>query len=79
VKIDKAASVGLACQIAYEYENWGWEHISDMLATYERPEKPPCDGDTLYFLCTKAAQHKKDGLSFDDAEKEMMKMKKLAA
>ena len=76
MKIDKAASVGLACQIAYEYENWGWEHISDMLATYERPEKPPCDGDTLYFLCNIATKHKKGGTDYHVAVKDMMELKK---
>jgi len=79
VKIKKAESIGLACQIAFEYEKWGWEHISDMLATYEYPEKPPCDGDTLLYLCNTAAKHKKDGLDFKATEKEMMKMKRIAA
>jgi len=75
----KNEAVGLACQIVYEYNNWGWEHISDMLATYERPEKPPCDGDELMNFCNIAAVHKKNGLSWDDTVKEMMMKKKVAA
>jgi len=67
-------AIGLALQIVYEYENWGWEHISDMLATYE-DTKPPCDGDELHDLCVIADRHKKAGLSYDDALKEMTQKK----
>lgn len=76
---NKEDAVKLACQIAYEYKDWGWEHISDMLATYERPERPPCNGDELYNLCNGATKHLKNGLSFEDAVKEMMGEKKVAA
>ena len=64
---NKADAIRLACQIVYEYKDWGWEHISDMLATYERPERPPCNGDELMDLCTAAQTHKNNNLTFDEA------------
>lgn len=65
-------AIGLGLQLAYEYPGWGWEHISDMLATYERPSKAPCDGDELYDLANEATAHKTAGLSFEDAQKAML-------
>ena len=63
-------SIGLACQLAFEYENPGWEHISDMIATYEESgEKPPCNGDTLNDLMLKAVAMKKEGKTFDEVIK----------
>lgn len=70
---NKTKAVLLSLQIVYEYPEWGWEHISDMLSLYESPEKPPCDGDELWDLCIIASRHKKAGLSYDDAKKEMLK------
>ena len=61
-------AVGLACQLAFEYENPGWEHISDMMATYE-DEQPPCDGDTLNVLMNEAIRHKNDGKTYDETSK----------
>jgi len=66
-------AVELACQIGYEYENPGWEHISDMMATYE-DERPPCDGDTLYNLTMKAVALKKEDKSYKDAVKELCQL-----
>ena len=68
---NKKDAIGLALQIVYEYDNWGSEHISDMMATYE-DTKPPCNGNELYDLCNIADTHKKAGLSFKDAEKQMI-------
>ena len=69
--VNKEDAIGLACQLAYEYENPGWEHISDMMATYE-DEKPPCNGDELYDLTMKAIQLKKEGKSYSEAAKCML-------
>ena len=61
-------AVGLACQLAYEYENVGWEHIDDMMATYE-DERPPCSGNDLYDLTMEAVKLKDDGKTYQQASK----------
>ena len=71
----KQITIGLACQLGYEYENPGWEHIDAMLETYTDQGEPiPCDADDLYDFTMKAAQFKKDGKTFDEAEKELAKI-----
>ena len=67
-------AVGLACQLAFEYENPDWEHVSDMLATYE-DERPPCDGDTLHDLMNIAVKHKNEGKTYEETSKLLMKCK----
>ncbi len=67
--MDKAETIGLACQLAFDYENPGWEHVSDMLATYdETGEVAPCDGDDLHDMMLMAVSLKKEGLSYDEVE-----------
>jgi hypothetical protein len=69
----KETVVGLACQIAYEYPEWGEEHVSDMLRTYrENGEKAPCSGDELLDMTVKADALKKQGLKFAAAEKQLL-------
>lgn len=53
-------TVNLALQIVYDYDDWGDEHVSEMIATYEDGDPPPCDGDTLMTVCTKAAKLRKE-------------------
>ena len=69
---NKKNAIGLALQIAYEYDNPDWEHVSDMLATYE-DEAPPCNGDELHDLMTAGLKLKKEGKTYQEAEKEMLK------
>lgn len=72
-KANRKDAVLLSLQIAYEYPDWGWEHISDMFATYkESGDKPPCTPDELHDLATKASRLKRDGMSFEEAEKAMI-------
>ena len=67
-------AVSLACQIVYEYDNWGAEHVSDMMATYDAcGDRPPCTGDELMDLCMAVAVHKKNGLSYAAAGAAMLK------
>jgi hypothetical protein len=74
--MNKRNAVGLALQIAYEYPDWGDEHVSEMLDTYQHTgEKRPCNYDELMMLTSQADRLKKQGLSFDDAEKKMLKAK----
>jgi hypothetical protein len=62
----------LALQIAFEYA-WGPEHVSGMLDTYEDSgETPPCSYDELMELTLIAAKAKRDGCTFNEAEKLMM-------
>ena len=66
-------AVGVALQVAYEYPEWGCEHVSEMLDTYESSgDVPPCDYDELMNLTMEAAKHKKQGRTFNEAEKLMM-------
>ena len=66
-------SVGLALQIAYEYDGCGGEHIEDMLATYNSSgDTPPCSYGELLMLTEEASKHKTSNMSFDDAEKLML-------
>lgn len=70
----KSEAIGLALQIVFEYENWGDEHVSDMLSTYtETGERPPCTGDELYDLCQMAEKEKKKGLDIESVEKVLKK------
>ena len=70
-------SIGLALQIAYEYENWNEEHVSDMLATYTScGDKPPCSYDELMDLAIEAAEYKQKCITFSDAEKLMLKKRR---
>lgn len=67
-------AVLVALQIAYEYDGWGCGHVSDMLDTYEAAgDKPPCSYDELMELSLVAAKHKREGLTFQEAEKRMLK------
>ena len=69
---NRAEAIGVALQIAFEYE-WSPEHVSEMLDTYEASgERAPCDYDELFELTMAASKHKQDGLSFNEAEKLMM-------
>lgn len=76
---NKPEAVGLACQIAFEYEDWGDEHVYEMLQIYVHTgEKPaPCDYDELMALTCRAARLKKDGLDYAAAEAELLKPVKL--
>lgn len=66
-------AVGVACQIAFEYDNVGWEHVSDMYATYrECGERPPCSADDLGDLTFEAVRLRQDGKSYEEAEKELL-------
>jgi hypothetical protein len=60
---------GVACQIAYEYENVGNEHISDMYDTYEG--EAPFSFDVLEDATYEALKLRKEGLSYDDALKKL--------
>lgn len=69
---DLKTACGVACQIVYEYPDWGVEHVADMHATYRACGEPaPCSGDKLYDLTIAAARLKKAGLSYDAAEKKL--------
>lgn len=62
-------AVLLALQIAFEYENWGPEHVSDMIDTYDATgEKAPCSYDELMDLTLIASKAKREGRSFEEAE-----------
>ena len=70
---NRAEAVGVALQIAFEYDGWGSEHVSAMMDTYESSgDVPPCDYDELMDLTMEAAKHKKQGRTFNEAEKLMM-------
>ncbi len=72
---NKKYAVGLACQIVFEYEGWGDEHIMDMLATFEPASSAPCTGFELQDLCGIAQRHKTAGLDCSATNKEMMRKK----
>lgn len=70
----RKTAIGVALQLAYEYPEWGPEHVSDMLATYDATgEEAPCDYDELSELANAATALKRQGKSFSDAQAEMMK------
>ncbi len=70
----KEQAVGLSLQIVYEYENWGDEHVSDMIQTYKDCGDPaPCTGDMLLHLCEIAESHKSTGKSYQETKALMMK------
>lgn len=68
----KANAIGLAVQIVFEYDDWGWEHISDMLSTYEDGDAP-CSADELYDLCQKANMLKTAGRTYQEVTTELLK------
>lgn len=50
--INLKETAGLACQIVFEYPHWGYEHIDDMLDTYDASGDPmPCNSNDLYDAC----------------------------
>ena len=63
---------GLACQIAFDYEGFGWEHISDMMATYE-DNSPDFDADDLMNASNIAKKAKDLGMSYEEAEEYVKK------
>ena len=63
---------GLGTQIAFEYEGFGWEHISDMMATYE-DGSPGFDGDDLMHASNLAKQAKDQGMGYEEAKKYVKK------
>ena len=71
---NRAEAVGVALQIAFDYPAFGAEHVSAMLDTYESSgaTPPPCDYDELMALTMEASEHKKQGRTFNEAEKLMM-------
>ena len=69
----KKDAVRLALQLAYEYENPDWEHVDDMIATYE-DDRPPCTGNDLYDLMMKGVKLKGEGKSYQEALKLLCKM-----
>lgn len=73
---NKKNAVGLATQIVFEYSDWGDEHISDMMATFELSSKAPCSGYELQDLCSAAQKLKSSGLDCDAVTKELLKKKK---
>ena len=67
-------AIGVALQIAYEYPGWGPEHVSEMLDTYEASgENTPCCYDELMELALAADELKHQGLTYDEAESELLK------
>jgi len=60
----KSDAVGLAFQIVTDYPDWGDEHVSDMIQTYDRGEAP-CTGDELLDLCYKVEKLVKEGKGYD--------------
>lgn len=70
-------AVGVACQVAFEYPDWGPEHVSDMLATYDATgQEVPCDYDELMELTYAADALRVQGKSFSEAESELIKTHK---
>ncbi len=68
----KNGAIGLALQLAYEYENCGEEHVAAMIDTYtDSGEDPPCSYDELYGLMLKALKLRKEGKPYAQAEKEL--------
>ena len=70
-------AVGLALQISFEYPDWGDEHISEMLQTYKHTGEPvPCNYTELQDLAVKADRLKREGKSYNEAEKELLSLRK---
>jgi len=70
---DPEVAVGAACQLAYEYEDVGYEHISDMYNTYrECGERPPCTADQFEDLTFAALKLRREGKEYEEAEKELL-------
>jgi len=59
---------GLGCQIAFEYPGFGYEHVEDMMATYE-DGSTGYDGDDLMYAANLAKKAKDQGMDFEAAEK----------
>jgi len=67
---DKKAAIGLACQLAFEYDPCGDEEISDMYQTYrDCGDKPPCSADELQDLTYEALALKRENKGPEAAEK----------
>jgi len=74
---DAEKAVGVAVQIAYEYKNWGDEHVSDMYRTFADCGEPaPCSSDTLYDLTWQAAELEKKGVNYQEAVETLLKKHK---
>jgi len=64
---------GVALQVAYEYPDWGEEHVSDMHATYRQTgRKAPFTADDLYEVTIQADALRRAGKSWTEAEKLLM-------
>lgn len=69
---DLDTAVGTAVQLAYEYEDVGCEHMSDMFNTFQECGEPePCDFGTFEDMVAQALKCRKDGLDFEAAEKKL--------
>ena len=68
----KAELVGTAVQIVFEYPNWGQEHVSDM---FNLGERLPFTYDDLEDLTFAADKLKKQGSSWEETEKVLMRAK----
>ena len=73
-KKQKEETVSMGCQLAYEYEGWGPEHIMDMLNIENDGGvvENPCDYDQLTQVAGEANKLKKEGLSFSEAVEKLM-------
>jgi hypothetical protein len=69
----KKALVETAVQLAYEYENWGCEHVSDMFDVCRQDGPPGFTEDDLYEAAMKAKKLKASGKEYTEAITEMMK------
>jgi hypothetical protein len=69
----KETMVLTALQIAYEYPDWGPEHVSDMYDTFKvSGRKVTFDVDDLHDMTIKANNLKEQGMEWKDAENELM-------
>jgi hypothetical protein len=68
---NKKEAVELAAQIVWEYPEWTGEHVSDMMATYDKGTEP-CSLSELYDLCTSLQSFKNRGIRSDVAIKELI-------
>lgn len=67
-------AVGAACQLAYEYDNVGIEHVSDMYRTYrDCGKRPPCSGGEFEDLVFAALKLRREGKEYEEAEKALLK------
>jgi hypothetical protein len=69
--------IGTALQLAYEYDEPGWEHISAMLDLDEDDTSERLDGDDVNDMLQKALKLKGEGVSYQDAEKELARFSSL--